>query len=758
MINRQRPGSAASRNAKRALGKKQVLGYIRVSSDMQVDEGHSLASQQAMIQEWCRRTLGEGNYDLQIEADEGFSGSLPYAPPRPGSSKYRPGLAAAVTRLQALDVDYLVVYRLNRLFRDHYLQLGFIRDFISGSSCKLIALADNIDLETIQDEMMMNVIGVFADYERKQTSRNVKDAKASRRRDGYPTGHVPYGWRSTPGERGVRPGVAPYPEELQWVRRCFDLALAGRGIREIARELTRLKAPPPGTTGLWEELKVHRLLRQPFHAGLIWDGEGVRQGVHWDHRVLEPEEWERVQDGLASRKRERVPYDGKALRPLYHVGRCGVCGSRLQVLDVDGLVVYRCPGSAYQGLVLPPSLDGEGEADPPFDSLIEASDAMPTPPGEPAGSSDAPGIVGRWCPGWQKTAAHVDEILVQLLCAAVSLPEFTALAHAEARSLLVQEGRETLAQRRGELQRAVTHHQEQLRRLLDLHLENRVPRELYDERYDQLTTRQAELETDLADVVRRLDDQESDEQLLERIQVLLQEFPRLWEALTPDERRQLVKELTEYAVVERTGYRQSRLRVKIHFLPEQSAVLPHGHSLVGGYGAGVAGLTPRELALLYWVGQGKSAVQIAAHWQGDRATIYGLRNRVLKRLQVPTLAAAVALAEERIEAEREQLPLDEPTQQGRHPWIPSQEERIRQVLDGHRRGLDRKAIADETGLAVPSVRHYEWKACKRYGVPTLVEALERFAAEQEEAPKTGPAVEGRMVSTAPQRRRAKKAA
>lgn len=79
------------------------------------------------------------------------------------------------------------------------------------------------------------------------------------------------------------------------MRRCFDLALAGRGIREIAREMTRLKVPPPGNTGLWEELKVHRLLGQPFHSGLIWDGDGVRQGVHWEHRVIEPEEWERVQ-------------------------------------------------------------------------------------------------------------------------------------------------------------------------------------------------------------------------------------------------------------------------------------------------------------------------------------------------------------------------------------------------------------------------------------------------------------------------------
>jgi DNA-binding CsgD family transcriptional regulator len=631
-------------------------------------------------------------------------------------------------------VDYFVVYRLNRLFRDFYQQLGFIRDFIAGSSCKLHALADGLDLETIQDELQLNLMGALAEFERKQTSQNLIHALAGRRRDGYPTGQIPYGWRRTPGGKGVRAGIAPCPEELQWVRRCFDLALTGQGIRQIARELTRLAAPPPGNTGRWEELKVHRLLGQPFHAGLIWDQGQVKQGVHWEQRVIEPEEWERVQASLASRKRERIPYDGKGRLPLYHVGHCGSCGARLQVVEVDGEVAYRCPGSAYQGQVLSPAEQdalglgvGEGAAAP----APERGEAEPD--GEAALPLALDGVTGGWCPGWQKRAAPVDAVLVRLLRAAVRLPEFQALAGEEARALVVQEGQASLAQRRGQLQRALTESQQQVRRLVDLHLENRLPRELYDEKYERLAANQRELETELADVGRRLEDQESDAALLGRIHTLLADFPRLWEAFTPDERRQFVADLTEYVVLERTAYRHARLRVKIHFLPEQNALLSAASSRTGGpgprgAGPGVAGLTPRELAFLYWAGQGRTVREIAAHWQASQERVYALQRRVLERLQVPSLAAAVELAAARVTAEQAELPLDESTRSGCPVWGHRQAERIRQVLTGHQQGLSRPAIAETVGLAPQSVRHYEWKACKQYGVATLAEALVCFAA------------------------------
>ncbi|HTE18871.1 MAG TPA: hypothetical protein VK689_10905, partial [Armatimonadota bacterium] len=341
-------------------------------------------------------------------------------------------------------------------------------------------------------------------------------------------------------------------------------------------------------------------------------------------------------------------------------------------------------------------------------------------------SEDSPA----WCPGWQKVADHVDELLLRLLSTAVTLPEFTALAEEEARKLLVQEGREGLRERQRRLQRRLAETKEQRRRLVDVYELGKLPLDEYVTRYDGIHARLQETEAELANVERRLSGQESDAALLQRIRELLTEVPVVWAALAPDERRQLVADLTEYVVVERTGYRQSRLRVKVHFLPEQSGLLPHAHSLNGGYAVGVDGLTERELALLYWLGQGRGIKEIAAHWNADSTGVYRLTRRIRERLQVETLEEAVALAWIRVQAEKERLPLDVATQRGLQPWRHSQASRMAHILEGYRRGLDRKAIAAEMGMALQSIRHYEWKACKQYGVKSLTEAVERFVEAQ----------------------------
>ncbi|MEU6688118.1 recombinase family protein [Streptomyces sp. NPDC046832] len=58
----------------------KLVGYIRVSTDRQVEDGFGLAVQQKTIRTWCRQqghTLGRAIY-----RDEGYSGTLP-APERP---------------------------------------------------------------------------------------------------------------------------------------------------------------------------------------------------------------------------------------------------------------------------------------------------------------------------------------------------------------------------------------------------------------------------------------------------------------------------------------------------------------------------------------------------------------------------------------------------------------------------------------------------------------------------------------------------
>ena len=74
------------------------------------------------------------------------------------------------------------------------------------------------------------------------------------------------------------------------------------------------------------------------------------------------------------------------------------------------------------------------------------------------------------------------------------------------------------------------------------------------------------------------------------------------------------------------------------------------------------------------------------------------------------------------------------------------------MLDGHLRGLSREAISREMGVAPATVRTYEWKACRRYGVKTLAEALECFRSAAGGAPDAGAPRKTRRRKGATERR------
>lgn len=702
---------------------KRVLGYVRVSSETQVERGYSLHSQVEGIEEWCRRTLGEGNYILEIERDEGISGKYGWEPPKRGQGKYRPGLGRVVEKLRQGNVDYFVIFKLDRVFRNLEKQLVFLGEFFyEGSPCKLVALAESFDLDTLTGQMTAGMFGLMADFQRKQICQNVRFAMASRRRDGYPTGVIPYGWRRTPRENGRRSGLEPYPEELQWVQKAFELALKGWGTRKIAQELERQGAPPPGDRRGWSDQKVWRMLRQPIHAGLIWDGDETKPGVHWEQRIIEPEQFALVQRELEARKRDIAHHSStgdKELQPLWRVARCGTCGTRLSVLDVDGVPAYRCRGSAAAGEVLPPeeriSAVDEGS------KAISANDAHSQP------------WSGGWCPGWTKTAAQADEAMLDVLARAVSLPEFQRLATLEAHALIMLEGREALASQRELLRRALGTSKEREQRLARLRVLDSISEEVYLEEHTRLQADRAETERELADVEARLADQRGEAALLARIRETLPQFPRIWQVLTSEERRLVVRDLTEYVLLERTGPRKARLRVKVHFLPEQVMDLHHSRSLAAGCGEGVAGLTHRELAVLCLYSEGHSLKEIAELWLANVSGLYQKGRRILQRLQVDTLEEAATLARWRIDKERANLPLDVSTPRKEWaPWRPSQLDRLAQVLDGHVRGLEGRAIAAEHGVTYTTVRNLEWKARRMYGVESLRQAVEHYRKLKED--------------------------
>ncbi|MBM4199824.1 MAG: recombinase family protein [Gammaproteobacteria bacterium] len=203
-----------------------AIGYIRVSTQGQADDGISLDAQRAKITAWCECN----GYTLAgIYEDAGIS----------GTKADRPGLAAALAAVGKNDA--LVCYTLSRLARStrHTLEIA---DRLEKAGADMVSLSERIDTTTAAGRMVFRMLAVLAEFERDQISERTKGALAHKKAQGERVGSVPYGKRlSADGAR-----LEDHPEEQEAVRLVAMLRSGGMSYPRIAAELSARGHAPRG--------------------------------------------------------------------------------------------------------------------------------------------------------------------------------------------------------------------------------------------------------------------------------------------------------------------------------------------------------------------------------------------------------------------------------------------------------------------------------------------------------------------------------
>ena len=133
----------------------RTIGYVRVSTHDQADNGVSLDAQEAKIQAWAELVDAEG---VEIFRDEGISGKR---------SDNRPGLLAALEAIGAGDA--LVVHSLSRLSRSTRDTID-LAEALSEKGADLVSLSEKIDTTTAAGKMVFRILAVLAEFERDQIS------------------------------------------------------------------------------------------------------------------------------------------------------------------------------------------------------------------------------------------------------------------------------------------------------------------------------------------------------------------------------------------------------------------------------------------------------------------------------------------------------------------------------------------------------------------------------------------------------------
>lgn len=225
----------------------KLVGYTRVSTNKQADQGFGLEVQADQITRWARdhRHKIVGWY-----RDEGESGTDPG----------RLGLLDAIAH--AKTADGLVVPRLDRLARDVVLQETFLGELRRAGS-RMHSCDPSEDALLVDDDtdptrkLMRQLLGAIADYERALIRMRMEAGRARKiAAGGYAWGAPPYGYIAEGGE------LVPDPIQQSVLDMIWTLDQAGTSERKIAATLMQGGVPAAKGGAVWHANTIRRIVNR----------------------------------------------------------------------------------------------------------------------------------------------------------------------------------------------------------------------------------------------------------------------------------------------------------------------------------------------------------------------------------------------------------------------------------------------------------------------------------------------------------------
>jgi site-specific DNA recombinase len=196
----------------------RAIGYIRVSTDKQADQGHSLDAQRAKIEAYAML------YDLEMVEYVVETASA--------KNTARHGLQDALRGLSDGRAEALVVVKLDRLTRS-VVDLGLMVEKYFRKHA-LLSVGEQIDTRSAGGLLVLNVLASVSQWERQVIGERTKEIKRHMAAEGlYNGGSVPYGSDLVDGELVDNDAEQAV---LKLVRKYRGRGLSLRKIAEVMAE------------------------------------------------------------------------------------------------------------------------------------------------------------------------------------------------------------------------------------------------------------------------------------------------------------------------------------------------------------------------------------------------------------------------------------------------------------------------------------------------------------------------------------------
>lgn len=220
----------------------KVVGYARVSTDKQADDGVSLDMQADKIRGYC------GVYNLELYemiVDAGES----------AKDLKRPGIQKALEMMESRVVEGIVVYKLDRLTRS-ILDMGAMIEKYFKKGRRLVCVEMQIDTSTATGILMLNMLMSFSQYERELIGERTRAAMQHKISRNEHAGEIPFGKRLSLD--GIH--LEEDPNEQRSLAAIRAFRNAGFSIRDIAAQLNSRNFPARGNR--WHPTSVANILKR----------------------------------------------------------------------------------------------------------------------------------------------------------------------------------------------------------------------------------------------------------------------------------------------------------------------------------------------------------------------------------------------------------------------------------------------------------------------------------------------------------------
>jgi DNA invertase Pin-like site-specific DNA recombinase len=225
----------------------KAIGYVRVSTDRQAEQGVSLEAQEAKIR--AMATV-QGAELFEVIVDGGES----------AKNLNRPGLQRLLALVDSGKVEAVIVAKLDRLTRSVKDLCGLLELF-EKRGVALISVAESLDTASAAGRLVITIMAAVSQWEREAIGERTRDALRHKRTSGERVGNIRFGFRLSPDGKHVEPD----PSEQGVLTEIRHLRQRGHTLRGIAAALNR-QALRTRRGSAWRLEHVARIIKQATGA------------------------------------------------------------------------------------------------------------------------------------------------------------------------------------------------------------------------------------------------------------------------------------------------------------------------------------------------------------------------------------------------------------------------------------------------------------------------------------------------------------